>query len=109
MSTDISPIAPPDEIVGLSVPRDVDPHARYADGVRLYDVDALAARAAPAAAMRRAGIPEAERIVDAQLELFEAWRAVGTRRRPARRNAASGPSSPVIVSSDRPGGAPNVR
>jgi glutamyl-tRNA reductase len=43
--------------------------------VLLYDVDALAARAAPAVASRRAGIPAAEQIVVAQLDRFEAWRA----------------------------------
>jgi glutamyl-tRNA reductase len=62
-------------VLDLSVPRDVDPHARHADGVLLYDVDALGAAAAPAVASRRAGIPEAERIVDAELTHFEAWRA----------------------------------
>jgi glutamyl-tRNA reductase len=62
-------------VVDLSVPRDVDPRARLADGVLLYDVDALGALAAPAVASRRAGIPEAERIVDAELTHFEAWRA----------------------------------
>jgi glutamyl-tRNA reductase len=62
-------------VLDLSVPRDVDPRARLADGVLLYDVDALGALAAPAVASRRAGIPEAERIVDAELTHFEAWRA----------------------------------
>jgi glutamyl-tRNA reductase len=62
-------------VLDLSVPRDVDPRARLADGVLLYDVDALGAVAAPAVASRRAGIPEAERIVDAELTHFEAWRA----------------------------------
>jgi glutamyl-tRNA reductase len=61
-------------VIDLSVPRDVDPRARHADGVLLYDVDALAARAEPAVACRRAGIPAAEQIVDAQLDHFEAWR-----------------------------------
>jgi glutamyl-tRNA reductase len=61
-------------VVDLSVPRDVDPRARDAAGVLLYDVDALAARAAPAVASRRAGIPAAEQIVDAELDHFEAWR-----------------------------------
>jgi glutamyl-tRNA reductase len=42
--------------------------------VLLYDVDALAARAEPAVACRRAGVPAAEQIVDAQLDHFEAWR-----------------------------------
>jgi glutamyl-tRNA reductase len=62
-------------VLDLSVPRDVDPRARLADGVLLYDVDALGARAAPAVACRRAGIPAAERIVDAELSHFETWRA----------------------------------
>jgi glutamyl-tRNA reductase len=61
-------------VVDLSVPRDVDPRAGDADGVLLYDVDALAARAAPAVACRRAGIPAAEQIVDAELDHFEVWR-----------------------------------
>jgi glutamyl-tRNA reductase len=61
-------------VVDLSVPRDVDPRARDAEGVLLYDVDALAARAAPAVASRRAGIPAAEQIVDIELDHFEAWR-----------------------------------
>jgi glutamyl-tRNA reductase len=61
-------------VVDLSVPRDVDPRAGDADGVLLYDVDALAARAAPAVACRRSGIPAAEQIVDAELDHFEAWR-----------------------------------
>jgi glutamyl-tRNA reductase len=62
-------------VIDLSVPRDVDPRARHAEGVLLYDVDALAARAAPAVACRRTGIPAAEQIVDAELDHFEAWRA----------------------------------
>jgi len=62
-------------VLDLSVPRDVDPRARLTDGVLLYDVDALGALAAPAVASRRAGIPEAERIVDAELTHFEAWHA----------------------------------
>jgi glutamyl-tRNA reductase len=62
-------------VLDLSVPRDVDPRARLADGVLLYDVDALGTVAAPGVASRRAGISEAERIVDAELTHFEAWRA----------------------------------
>jgi glutamyl-tRNA reductase len=62
-------------VIDLSVPRDVDPRARHAEGVLLYDVDTLAARAEPAVACRRAGIPAAEQIIDAELDHFEAWRA----------------------------------
>jgi glutamyl-tRNA reductase len=62
-------------VLDLSVPRDVDPRARLADGVLLYDVEALGAVAAPAVASRRAGIPAAERIVDVELTHFEEWRA----------------------------------
>jgi glutamyl-tRNA reductase len=62
-------------VLDLSVPRDVDPRAGHADGVVLYDVDALAAAAAPVVSARRAGIADAERIVDDELGRFEAWRA----------------------------------
>jgi glutamyl-tRNA reductase len=62
-------------VLDLSVPRDVDPRARHVDGVLLYDVDALAARAGPAVASRRAGIADARRIVDEELDRFDAWRA----------------------------------
>jgi glutamyl-tRNA reductase len=62
-------------VIDLSVPRAVDPRAGHANGVLLYDVDALAARAAPAVACRRTGIPAAEQIVEAELDHFEAWRA----------------------------------
>jgi glutamyl-tRNA reductase len=62
-------------VIDLSVTRDVDPRARLAEGVLLYDVDALAATAGPAVACRRDGIPAAEQIVDTELDHFEAWRA----------------------------------
>jgi glutamyl-tRNA reductase len=62
-------------VIDLSVPRDVDPRAGHAAGVQLYDVDALAARAAPAVESRHEGLADAERIVDEELERFDAWRA----------------------------------
>jgi glutamyl-tRNA reductase len=62
-------------VLDLSVPRDVAPRAGHARGVLLYDVDALAAAGAPVVAARRAGIADAERIVDDELARFEAWRA----------------------------------
>jgi glutamyl-tRNA reductase len=62
-------------VLDLSVPRDVDSRARNADGVLLYDVDALPAMAAPAVASRRAGVADAKRIVDEELDRFGAWRA----------------------------------
>jgi glutamyl-tRNA reductase len=62
-------------VLDLSVPRDVDPRARLIDGVLLFDVDALPAIAAPAVASRRAGVAGAKRIVDEELDRFDAWRA----------------------------------
>jgi glutamyl-tRNA reductase len=61
-------------VLDLSVPRDVEARAGQASGVLLYDVDALAAAAAPVVAARCAGIADAERIVDDELGRFEAWR-----------------------------------
>jgi glutamyl-tRNA reductase len=60
-------------VLDLSVPRDVDPRAAAVDGVLLHDVDTLALAAAPAVAARRAGIADAERIVDDELSRFETW------------------------------------
>jgi glutamyl-tRNA reductase len=62
-------------VLDLSVPRDVDPRARLTDGVLLFDVDALPAIAAPAVAARSAGVADAKRIVDEELDRFGAWRA----------------------------------
>jgi glutamyl-tRNA reductase len=55
--------------------RDVDPAARDLDGVLLYDVDDLAAAAEHALCTRRAAVPWADAIVQAELDRFEAWRA----------------------------------
>ncbi|MEA2124103.1 MAG: glutamyl-tRNA reductase [Solirubrobacteraceae bacterium] len=62
-------------VLDLSVPRDVDPRARYVEGVLLFDVDALPVVAEPALASRRAGVADAKRIVDEELDRFDAWRA----------------------------------
>jgi glutamyl-tRNA reductase len=60
-------------VLDLSVPRDIDPAARELEGVLLYDVDDLAAAAEHAVASRRAGVPGAESIIEAELGEFEAW------------------------------------
>jgi glutamyl-tRNA reductase len=62
-------------VLDLSMPRDVDPSARHIDGVLLFDVDALPAMAETAVASRRAGVADAKRIVDEELDRFGAWRA----------------------------------
>jgi glutamyl-tRNA reductase len=60
-------------ILDLAVPRDVDPAIAQLDNVFLYDVDDLQTVAAQATARRRDEIPAAERIVEAETDLFWAW------------------------------------
>jgi glutamyl-tRNA reductase len=62
-------------VADLSVPRDVVPAGRPVPGVLLYDVDDIAGAAQHALAARRAHVPAAEAIVDAELCSFERWLA----------------------------------
>jgi glutamyl-tRNA reductase len=60
-------------IIDLAVPRDVEPAVGQLEHVFLYDIDDLQAVAAQAAEERRAEIPAAERIVDAEVAHFWGW------------------------------------
>jgi glutamyl-tRNA reductase len=55
-------------IVDMAVPRDIDPRAARVPGVTLIDIDELGRRAEESVEKRRATIPAAERIIDAELE-----------------------------------------
>jgi glutamyl-tRNA reductase len=62
-------------VADLSVPRDVDPAACDLPGILLYDVDDLAVAGRHALEARRAHVPAAEAVVEAELRSFEGWRA----------------------------------
>jgi glutamyl-tRNA reductase len=57
-------------IVDIAVPRDVDPAVGALAGVRLLDMDALAAFAEAGMQSRRLEVPRAEAIVSAELERY---------------------------------------
>jgi glutamyl-tRNA reductase len=61
-------------LIDIAVPRDVDPRVGEMDNVFLYDVDDLQKVAAENLALRRREADAAERIVEAEVGEFEAWR-----------------------------------
>lgn len=60
-------------IVDIAVPRDVDPSVCNLDGVHLYDMDDLRAHCSHNQEQRRREVREVQRIIDAEVERFEAW------------------------------------
>ncbi len=61
--------------VDLAVPRDVDPAVNDLDGCFVYDVDDLEVVVAESLAGRRHEAAHAERIVEAEAEVFREWHA----------------------------------
>jgi glutamyl-tRNA reductase len=62
-------------LVDIAVPRDVSPEAASVPGVHLYNVDDLTAIAQRNMDLRSAEIESVERILDEELDKFEAWQA----------------------------------
>lgn len=62
-------------VVDIAVPRDVDPACREIPGVSLHDVDDIQAIVGRNLTGREAEAKLAERIIDAELQRFEAWLA----------------------------------
>jgi glutamyl-tRNA reductase len=60
-------------LIDLAVPRDIDPGVRELPGVSVFDIDDLQIVAGRNAARREAESVEAERILEAELDLFERW------------------------------------
>lgn len=60
--------------VDIAVPRDVEPAVQELAGCELYDLDALQQRLAGNLEARRQEIPAVERIVEQEVERFDAWR-----------------------------------
>ena len=58
-------------IVDLAVPRNVDTSVQRIAGVRLFDIDSLREEADTSLALRRAEVPQAEAIVDEEVEALE--------------------------------------
>ena len=57
-------------IVDIAVPRDVDPGVAALDGVTLFDMDGISAFASRAMEGRRAEVPGAEVIIEAEVERY---------------------------------------
>jgi glutamyl-tRNA reductase len=62
-------------IIGLAVPRDVDPGLARFDGCFVYDIDDLEAVVEASLAGRRAEAVHAERVVAREAESFREWQA----------------------------------
>ncbi|MBN8866606.1 MAG: glutamyl-tRNA reductase [Solirubrobacterales bacterium] len=60
-------------LVDLAVPRDIDPEVRDLPGVTVTDIDDLQVVVERNAAGRAAEARKAERIITAELDLFESW------------------------------------
>jgi glutamyl-tRNA reductase len=60
-------------LMDLAVPRDIAPECRGIEGVSLRDIDDVQSVAERNAGSRAAGVAAAERILEAELERFEAW------------------------------------
>ncbi len=60
-------------LIDIAVPRDVDPACAELEGVSLYDIDDLQARAARNHEERAEEIPQAEEIVEEEIRRFAAW------------------------------------
>ncbi|MCE2391521.1 MAG: glutamyl-tRNA reductase [Proteobacteria bacterium] len=62
-------------LVDLGVPRNVDPGVNELRNVYVYDLDDIEAQAERGRERRGAAVPQAERIVSAEVDAFERWRA----------------------------------
>lgn len=60
-------------IVDIAVPRDVDPAVREIPGVHLFDIDDLRAHCGHNQEQRRGEAEAVQRIIDAEVERFDAW------------------------------------
>ena len=60
-------------MIGLAVPRDIDPACAELDGVSLYDVDDLQAVVARNLTTREGEVPRAEDIVEQEIHRFAGW------------------------------------
>lgn len=65
--------AGPRIIIDLAVPRDVDPRISELDGVRLFNIDDLAAMAVSVASARKKEALKAAKIVEAETAIFLDW------------------------------------
>jgi glutamyl-tRNA reductase len=65
----------PTLIIDLGVPRNVDPPVNDLPSVYLYDLDDIEVEAARGRARRSDALPAAERIVTAEVDAYERWRA----------------------------------
>jgi glutamyl-tRNA reductase len=60
-------------MIDIAVPRDIDPDAREAPGVHLYNIDDLQGVAQQNMQLRRKELAEVERIVDEEVARFGQW------------------------------------
>ena len=60
-------------LLDIAVPRDIEPTVSEIQGVHLFDIDQLNARLENAVAERRNEIPNVERIVAQEIQLFADW------------------------------------
>ena len=58
-------------VLDLAIPRSVDPAVEGIPGVRLFDMDSLKAELDVSLMLRRAAVPQAEAIVEEELDAFE--------------------------------------
>ena len=61
-------------MIDLAVPRDVEPDAAEVPGVALHAIDAIQRVVDDTLSRRLAEVPRVERLVEDELERFEAWR-----------------------------------
>ena len=59
--------------VDIALPRDIEPSAGDLEGVQRFDIDDLQSIVDTNTAQREAAIPEVDRIIDQQLQLFLDW------------------------------------
>jgi glutamyl-tRNA reductase len=62
-------------ILDIALPRDVEPTAGELENVFLYDLDDLRAVAAANVELRRAELPSAEQLIDAEIDRYWTWLA----------------------------------
>ena len=67
-------------LMDLALPRNVDPQSAHVAGVTLVDLDSLHPPIVAAETARRAAVPAAERIVEAEMRWLRHWLATGAAR-----------------------------
>jgi len=60
-------------LIDIAVPRDIEPACREVGGVSVHDIDDVQQIVERNASGREAEAPQAERIIDAELDRFERW------------------------------------